>query len=444
MRRLVPSGVWEIFIPDLPDGTCYKYEVRTATDQLVNKADPYAQRFEVPPNTASIIWTPVSYAWGDASGCRRRGRSAAGTTGRWPSTRCTSSRGGGIPENNRYLSYRELAETLVPYVRDMGYTHIELMPVMEHPFSGSWGYQVIGFFAPTSRFGTPDDFRYFVDVCHQHGIGVILDWVPGHFPKDQHGLARIRRHVALRARRSAQGRASRLGHADLQLRPQRGADVSAQQRALLARGVSHRRAARRCRGVDALSRLLASAGQWIPNQYGGRENLEAVSFLQQLNTIRHGPRRGHGDSGRGVDVMAGRQQADVCRRSRFHLQVEHGMDARHAGVHPSGPRASTLASQPDHVLDALCVYRELRAAVSRTTRSCTASGRCSTRCRAIFWQKHANLRALYGYMYAQPGKKLMSMGARSVQWREWNYNTSLDWHLLDYASIAACSSGFAI
>ena len=192
MRRLVPSGVWEIFIPDLPDGACYKFEVRTPAGHLLQKADPYARRFEVPPNTR------VDHL------DRRRATSGATTTGcaTAPSLDGWHERPMSVyevhlgswrrvpEEGNRYLTYRELADTLVPYVREMGYTHIELMPVMEHPFSGSWGYQVIGFFAPTSRFGTPDDFRYFVDECHRHGIGVILDWVPGHFPEGSRTASR--------------------------------------------------------------------------------------------------------------------------------------------------------------------------------------------------------------------------------------------------------------
>jgi 1,4-alpha-glucan branching enzyme len=190
MRRLVPSGVWEIFIPELPEGACYKYEVRTKAGHLINKSDPYAQRFEVPPNTASIISATSRYEWRDRDWMRDR-QGFEGWHDRPMSVyevHLESWRR--VPEEaSRSLTYRELADTLVPYAREMGYTHIELMPVMEHPFSGSWGYQVIGFFAPTSRFGTPDDFRYFIDTCHQHGLGVILDWVPGHFPKDQHGLA---------------------------------------------------------------------------------------------------------------------------------------------------------------------------------------------------------------------------------------------------------------
>ncbi len=190
MRRLVPSGVWEIFVPDLTDGDCYKFEVRTTAGHLLHKADPYARRFEVPPNTASIIWTDSKYEWGDQDWLIDR---ASHDTWRERPMAVYEVHPGSwrrVPEEgNRYQTYRELAASLVPYVREMGFTHIELMPIMEHPFSGSWGYQVIGFFAPTSRFGTPDDFRFFVDECHRHGIGVILDWVPGHFPKDRHGLA---------------------------------------------------------------------------------------------------------------------------------------------------------------------------------------------------------------------------------------------------------------
>src|SRR6185436_16625437 len=188
--KLVPSGVWEIFIPGVSEGDCYKYEVRTSGGHLIEKADPYARRFEVPPRSASIIWQDRGYEWLDADWMRDR-PSFAGWHDR-PMSIYEVHLGSWrrVPEHgNRYLSYRELADTLVPYVHEMGYTHIELMPVMEHPYSGSWGYQVLGFFAPTSRFGTPDDFRYFVDRCHQLGIGVLVDWVPGHFPKDRHGLA---------------------------------------------------------------------------------------------------------------------------------------------------------------------------------------------------------------------------------------------------------------
>jgi 1,4-alpha-glucan branching enzyme len=210
MRPLASSGVWELFIPDLPEGACYKYEVRTRAGHLLEKADPYGRRFEVPPNSASVIWTEGRYQWGDDEWLRDR-PSFAGWHER-PMSIYEVHLGSWkrVPEEgNRYLSYRELSETLVPYVREMGYTHIELMPVMEHPFSGSWGYQVIGFFAPTSRFGTPDDFRYFVDQCHRYGL-----------PEGSARSGAVRRHGALRTCGSSSGRAPGLGNADLQLRAQ--------------------------------------------------------------------------------------------------------------------------------------------------------------------------------------------------------------------------------
>jgi 1,4-alpha-glucan branching enzyme len=189
MRALVPSGVWEIFLPDLGEGTKYKFEIAPADGPPMLKADPYGRYFETPPQTASVIYTDA-YAWGDEAWLEHRRASQGGHRrpmsiyevhlGSW------RRRHDGQP-----LSYRELADTLVPYVQDLGFTHIELLPIMEHPFAGSWGYQVIGFFAPTSRFGRPEDLKYFIDTCHRSGIGVILDWVPGHFPKDLHGLARF-------------------------------------------------------------------------------------------------------------------------------------------------------------------------------------------------------------------------------------------------------------
>jgi 1,4-alpha-glucan branching enzyme len=190
MRLLTPSGVWEIFIPALRDGEAYKFEIRTATGDLYKKSDPYGFAFEVPPQSASIVRDISGYEWNDGEWMAARDRAGAllerpvsiyevhlGSWARVPE------------EGNRFLTYRELAHRLVPYVKESGFTHIELLPVMEHPFSGSWGYQVLGFFAPTSRFGPPEDFKYFIDLCHQHGLGVLLDWVPGHFPKDDHGLA---------------------------------------------------------------------------------------------------------------------------------------------------------------------------------------------------------------------------------------------------------------
>ncbi|HKT80190.1 MAG TPA: alpha-amylase family glycosyl hydrolase [Vicinamibacterales bacterium] len=188
MRLLAPAGFWELFVPDLKDGERYKFEIRTRTGAVIQKTDPYGFEFEAPPNTASVVCDPSGYKWQDHEWMDSRAKA-----GEWlmrPMSIYEVHLGSWarVPnDGNRFLTYRELAYQLVPYVKDLGFTHIELLPVMEHPFSGSWGYQVLGFFAPTSRFGPPADFKFFVDACHQAGIGVILDWVPGHFPKDEHG-----------------------------------------------------------------------------------------------------------------------------------------------------------------------------------------------------------------------------------------------------------------
>ena len=215
----------------------------------------------------------------------------------------------------------------------MGFTHIELLPVMEHPFSGSWGYQVLGFFAPTSRFGTPDDFSTSSTRAIRHGIGVILDWVPGHFPKDAHGLARFDGTALYEHADPRQGEHQDWGTLIFNYGRNEVRNFLLSQRAVLARGVSTSTACastpwRRC----CISTTRAATGEWIPNQYGGRENLEAIAFLQQLNTLTHGEHPGHDHRGRGIDGVARRQPAGVPRRPRLHLQVEHGLDARHARV----------------------------------------------------------------------------------------------------------------
>jgi len=192
MRLLVPSGVWEIFIPDLRDGEHYKFEIRTATGDLLRKSDPFGFAFEVPPQSASIVRDISSYAWHDEAWMRTRREQGAWLSRPMAVYEVHLGSWARIPEEgNRFLTYKELAHRLVPYVKGLGFTHIELMPMMEHPFSGSWAYQVLGFFAPTSRYGPPEDFKLFVDACHLAGLGVILDWVPGHFPRDEHGLARF-------------------------------------------------------------------------------------------------------------------------------------------------------------------------------------------------------------------------------------------------------------
>nr|MBA2261006.1 1,4-alpha-glucan branching enzyme [Acidobacteriota bacterium] len=287
MRLLGASGVWEAFVPGATTGHPYKYHLRLRTGGSALKADPYGFAFESPPGSASIVCDP-RHEWGD---------------GEWMTARLTQDSWFQKPmsiyevhlgswihvpeEGHRFLTYPELAARLIPYVKEMGYTHIELMPVMEHPFSGSWGYQVTGFYAPTNRFGTPAQFKAFVDECHQQGIGVILDWVPGHFPKDAHALARFDGTALYEHEDPRQGE-----HRDW------GTQIFNYGRKevrnfLLANALYwleeyHADGLR----MDAVASMLyldysRQAGQWVPNRFGGRENLEAIEFLRQVNTLTH-------------------------------------------------------------------------------------------------------------------------------------------------------------
>ena len=432
MRPLASSGVWQLFIPDLPEGACYKYEVRTRAGHLLEKADPYGRRFEVPPNSASVIWTEGRYEWGDEEWLRDR-PSFAGWHER-PMSIYEVHLGSWkrVPEEgNRYLSYRELSETLVPYVREMGYTHIELMPVMEHPFSGSWGYQVIGFFAPTSRFGTPDDFRYFVDQCHRHGVGVILDWVPGHFPKDQHGLAQFDGTALYEHEDPRQGEHKDWGTLIFNYgrNEVRSFLIS---NALFWLEEFHVDGLR----VDAVASMLyldysRSSGEWIPNQHGGRENLDAVAFLQQLNTETHGRVPGTitvaEESTSWPAVSRPTYVGGLGFTYKWNMGWMHDIleyvkeDPVHRRWHHGQITFSMLYAFTENFVLPFShdeVVHGKRALLDKMP--------------GDVWQRHATLRALYGYMFVHPGKKLLFMGSEFGQWHEWNVEGSLDWHLLDH------------
>jgi len=431
MRKLLPSGVWELFIPELTPGACYKFEVRTHAGQLIEKADPYARFFEVPPRSASVIWEDGDYEWGDTDWMRDR--PAAGSWHDRPVSTYEVHLGSWrrVPgESHRYLSYRELVETLVPYVREMGYTHIELLPVMEHPFSGSWGYQVLGFFAPTSRFGTPDDFRYFVDACHRHSLGVILDWVPGHFPKDRHGLAEFDGTALYE-------------HAD----PRKGEHRDwgtlifnygrNEVRSFLLSSALYWLEEFHVDGlrVDAVASMLyldysRPHGEWIPNQYGGRENLEAVSFLQQLNTVTHGRVPGSitvaEESTAWPAVSRPTYVGGLGFTFKWNMGWMHDMleyieqNPIHRRWHHEKITFSMLYSFTENFVLPFShdeVVHGKRSMLDKMP--------------GDLWQKFATLRALYGYMFGHPGKKLMFMGCEFGQWREWNSEESLDWHLTD-------------
>ena len=289
MRLLAPGGVWEIFIPDLPDGERYKFEIRTPDGALLEKSDPFGFAFEVPPRSASIVRDISGYEWGDGEWMDARHEHGAWLDRPMAIYEVHLGSWARVPEEgDRFLTYRELADRLVPYVKDTGFTHIELLPVMEHPFSGSWGYQVLGFFAPTSRFGPPEDFKYFVDACHQAGLGLILDWVPGHFPKDDHGLARFDGTALFEHADPRQGEHQDWGTLIFNYGRNEVRNFLLSN-ALFWLEEYHVDGLR----VDAVASMLyldysRREGEWIPNRYGGRENLEAIAFLQQLNSLTHG------------------------------------------------------------------------------------------------------------------------------------------------------------
>jgi 1,4-alpha-glucan branching enzyme len=292
LHTLGSSGIWAGFVPGAAEGQRYKYEIHTRHGAVLLKADPYGLAFELPPATASVICRP-DYEWDDDEWMQARA-----SLGSWfhrPMATYEVHLGSWarVPEEgNRYLTYLEIADRLIPYVKAMGYTHIELLPVMEHPYSGSWGYQVTGFYAPTSRFGRPQDFKAFIDRCHQNGIGVILDWVPGHFPKDAHALAQFDGTALYEHADPRQGEHRDWGTLIFNYGRNEVRNFLIAN-ALFWLSEYHADGLR----VDAVASMLyldysRREGEWIPNRFGGRENLEAIDFLRQLNTLTHGEHPG--------------------------------------------------------------------------------------------------------------------------------------------------------
>jgi 1,4-alpha-glucan branching enzyme len=437
MRLLVPSGVWEIFIPDLKDGEHYKFEIRTKTGELLKKSDPFGLAFEVPPQSASIVRDISGYVWRDEAWMQARreqdswfGRPMAvyeAHLGSWAR----------VPEEgNRFLTYPELAHRLVPYVKELGFTHIELMPVMEHPFSGSWGYQVLGFFAPTSRFGPPEDFKLFVDACHNAGLGVILDWVPGHFPKDEHGLARFDGTALYEHADPRQGEHQDWGTLIFNYGRNEVRNFLLSN-ALFWLEEYHVDGLR----VDAVASMLyldysRKEGEWVPNQFGGRENLDAIAFVQQLNRLTHGEHPGtitaaeESTSWGGVSRpvhLGGLGFTYKWNMGWMHDMLEYAKeDPVHRRWHHSEITFSMLYAFTENFILPFShdeVVHGKRSLLDRMP--------------GDVWQKRATLRTLYGYMYGHPGKKLLFMGDEFGQWGEWNHDRSLDWDLLQDPAHAA-------
>ena len=431
---LVPrgsSGIWEGFVPGLGVGARYKYHIVSRFNgyQLF-KADPYGLRHECSPGTASIVWD-LTYDWGDADWLRQRARANALDApmqiyevhlGSWMR----------VPEEgNRWLTYREIAPKLAEHVQRMGFTHVEFLPVMEHPFYGSWGYQVTGYFAPTARYGDPQDFMFLIDTLHQHGIGVILDWVPSHFPTDEHGLVffdgtHLYEHADPRKGFHPDWHTAIFNYGRNEVR------TFLLSSAMFWLDRYHADGLR----VDAVASMLyldysRGPGEWIPNEYGGRENLEAIAFLRRLNeeVYRHHP---------DVQTIAEESTAwPMVSRPTYVGGLGFGLKWDMGWMHDTllyFSRDPIYRKYHHNELTFRLLYAFNENFVLPLSHDEVVHGKGSLLAKmpGDDWQKFANLRLLYGYQYTQPGKKLLFMGAEIAQWREWNHDTSLDWHLLQY------------
>ncbi|MDT8341951.1 MAG: 1,4-alpha-glucan branching protein GlgB, partial [Longimicrobiales bacterium] len=433
MRPRGALGMWELFVPGVEAGARYKYRILTAGGEWVEKADPFGRASELRPATASRVWDDAGWRWGDGAWMEARGRRDADRqpmsvyevhAGSWR----RHPRGAG---ETGWLSYRELADQLIPYVGALGFTHIELLPLQEHPLDQSWGYQAVGFFAPTSRFGTPDDFRYLVDRAHRAGIGVILDWVPGHFPTDAHGLARFDGTPLYEHPDPLQAWHPDWGTLTFNY-------GSAAVRAFLISSALHWLEDYHVDGlrVDAVASMLyldysRPDGQWRPNVHGGRENLEAVAFLRELNDAVHSACPGA--------LM-------IAEESTSWAGVSHGTDRGGLGFDQKwnmGWMNDTLAAFATDPLyrkwrydkftfSLMYAFAERFVLPFSHDEVVHGKGSLAGKMPGPQDEKLANLRALLAYQWAHPGKKLLFMGGELGQWAEWNVDGQLDWALLQH------------
>jgi 1,4-alpha-glucan branching enzyme len=433
MRLRQECGVWEIFIPGIGPGTLYKFEILGPDGALLPlKADPYAFQSEHALEAASVVADAAPHQWRDRDWMDHRRtelRERPFTTyevhlGSWKR----------VPEEgNRYLTYREFADDLVPYVKDMGFTHIELLPISEHPFDGSWGYQPLGLFAPTSRFGTPEDFAYFVDRCHQEGIGVILDWVPGHFPTDAHGLAWFDGTHLYEHADPRQGRHMDWGTLIYNFGRREVANFLMAS-ALFWLDRFHIDGLR----IDAVASMLyldysRKQGEWVPNMYGGNENLEAVALIKRLNEQVHGRFPG-------ATTIAEESTAwPMVSRPTYLGGLGFGFKWNMGWMHDTLRYMSKESihrrfHHNDLTFGLLYAWHENFVLPLSHDEVVHGKGSILGKMPGDAWQQFANLRAYYAFMWTHPGKKLLFMGGEFGQGWEWNHDESLQWHLLDHPS----------
>ncbi len=429
------SGIWEGFIPEARKGNAYKYFIRSRYHNYqVEKADPFSFYNETPPKTASLIWN-LDYTWHDQEWMKERSKYNSHRAP-WAIYEVHLGSWMLVPEEgHRFLSYRELAPKLAKYVKEMGFTHVEFLPVMEHPFYGSWGYQITGYFSPTSRYGTPQDFMYLIDQLHQEGLGVILDWVPSHFPNDEHGLGffdgtHLYEHMDPRLGVHPDWNSFIFNYGRNEVRS------FLLSSALFWLDVYHADALR----VDAVASMLyldysRANGEWIPNEYGGRENLAAIHFLRRFNeeVYKHYPD--------GQTIAEESTAWPMVSRPTYIGGLGFGMKWDMGWMHDT---LQYMAKDPIHrkyhhnLLTFRLLYAFHENFILPLSHDEVVHGKGSllTKMSGDEWQKFANLRLLYGYMYTQPGKKLLFMGGEFGQWREWHHEESLDWHLLQFPAHA--------
>jgi 1,4-alpha-glucan branching enzyme len=430
MRTLGASGIWELFVPGVNPGALYKFEIRTQEGALRLKADPLGREMECPPATASRI-AVSSHAWGDDEWMRRR-REVDHL--REPILIYELHLGSWVrvpEEGNRSLGYRELAPRLVEHVKRLGFTHIELMPVAEHAYYPSWGYQVTGYFAPTARYGSPDDFRYFVDYCHQHGIGVIVDWVPAHFPKDDFSLRRfdgtaLYEHEDVRRGEHPDWGTLIFNFGRTEIRNFLIAN------ALYWLEEFHIDALR----VDAVASMLyldysRKEGEWVPNPYGGRENVEAIEFLRAVNRAIHEEVPGAFTIAEESTAWGGVSRPPSEGGLGFMFKWNMGW------MHDTLGFFSKEPIHRKHHVDQLTfsmLYEYTERFVNSISHDEVVHGKGALveKMPGDFWQKLANLRLLFAYQYTRPGKVLLFMGSEFAQHTEWNHDTSIDWHIANH------------
>ena len=430
LRPFGTSGVWELFVPHLADGDLYKFELKSADGRLLPlKADPFALQCEPAPGTASVVSDPAPYAWGDQeymAGRWRRNRYDAPISlyevhlGSWRRR-----------EDGGFLSYEELADQLIPYAQEMGFTHLQLLPVSEHPFYASWGYQPLGLFAPTGRYGTPEQLKIFVDRCHQAGLGVLLDWVPAHFPGDAHGLADFDGTHLYEHADPRMGR-----HMDWGTLIYNFGRTEVQNyliaNALFWLDRFHVDGLR----VDAVASMLyldysRKEGEWIPNRYGGRENLEAVAFLRRLNEVVYA---------QFPDALTVAEESTAWPMVSRPTDVgglgfgfKWNMGWMHDALQYFGRNMLHRRYHQGEITFSV-LYKDAENFVLPLSHDEVVHGKKSLlwRMPGTRWEQFANLRLLFAYQFLHPGKKLLFMGGEFGQDREWDHNSALDWHLLQY------------